>query len=331
MILAAGLSTRLRPLTDSVPKPLLPFWHLRLLDFTLAYLGYSGIRMTAMNVHHGREPMLKALKGPGLAVPVRPFEEKVILGTGGGIRNMKAFVTDDTFAVVNCDFLTDVDLKEAMRFHESKQALATMVIVEDPQPKGYKPVGVDGEGRIVSFPYGKPPGGAVSFGFFSGIHIFSRQIFAELPQKGIFDINQDVYARLIERKAPVFGFVSRCRWLDVGESDLYAKAQWNLLGRPFPWMDPLMTDLRPKGLEVLVAKTATVSKTAVVTGPALVSPGARIDDGAFVGPYAVIGVGASVGSGARVEQSVVYPGADIPPGAALTREIVKPGTALVRI
>ncbi|MFH1016741.1 MAG: NDP-sugar synthase [Pseudomonadota bacterium] len=331
MILAAGLSTRLRPLTDETPKPLLPFWHLRLLDFTLAYLRHSGIDEASVNLHHGRRLMLEALSGGKLPLGVRSFEEPILLGTGGGIKNMGAFATDETFGVVNCDFLTDIDLQAACEFHRAHQALATMVLVEDPKPTGYKPVGVDAEGRIAAFPYGKAPGGATRMGFFSGIHIFDREIFKELPGRKIFDINQDIYARLIERGAPVFGHMTRARWHDVGEIDLYAKTQWDLLAQPSDWMRPLLGGFLPREGQIFISKDAKIAKDSELAPPCLIGAGAQVGAHAGVGPLAVIGPRARIGMDARVEQSIVFPGAEIRPKTSVVNEIVMPDGTSVAI
>src|ERR1043166_7816804 len=134
MLLAAGLSTRMRPLTYDIPKPLVPFLGKRILDLTLDYLHHNGITEICTNVFHGREKYLSALK----PLNIRAFQERPnILGTGGGIKNMKSFITDDHFLVLNCDFLTDVDLQTAHIFHLKKEAIATMVLIQSPLQSKY--------------------------------------------------------------------------------------------------------------------------------------------------------------------------------------------------
>lgn len=241
MLLAAGLSTRLRPLTNDIPKPMLPFLGQTLLYWNLAYLKKNGIRSVAVNVHHGRERFLRLLSEAQI-LPVTPFvETPIILGTGGGIRNMKSFVTGETFAVVNCDFLTDIDLAEVYKFHKAKKAIATMVLIPHAGAKKYGSVGVDSSGKIVAFPYGKNERPSKKRGLFSGIHIFDRKIFDEMPLERVFCINREVYAPLVEKGAPVYGFLRKARWYDIGEIELYEKAQRDLLRKPFPWMKSLLS------------------------------------------------------------------------------------------
>ncbi len=331
MILAAGLSTRLRPLTDEIPKPLLPFWHVRLWDFTLAYLRHCGIEAVSVNLHHGRRLMLGLLAAGNLPLKVQPFEESVLLGTGGGIKNMSLFVTDETFCVVNCDFLTDIDLQAAHDFHRANGALATMVIVEDSKPKGYKPVGVNAKGRIAVFPYGTAPGGVARMGFFSGIHIFDREIFKELPGRKTFDINQDIYARLIERGAPVYGYLVSDRWYDVGGIGLYAQTQWDLLERPMAWMLPFLENLQPRADGARVSKSAKIAKNAELTAPCLIGAGAHVGANASVGPHAVISSRGRIGAFARLEKALVFPNAEVGPKAFISNQIVLPDGSLLPI
>ncbi len=238
MLLAAGLSTRMRPLTDDIPKPLLPFWNHRILDLTLTYLSYYGVKSIAVNVHHGRDQFLPALKDIQ-NLPIRPFDEKVILGTGGGIKNMRSFVKGEHFLVTNCDFLTDVDLKSAMKFHEEKKAVATMVLIDHPDTKKYGAIGINKDGKIVEFPYGEKLENAAERGIFSGIHFFHRSIFTFMPSAKIFDINKDVYTKLISGGEKVYGYLAKNDWYDLGEIALYEKAQLELRQTPFEWMKSL--------------------------------------------------------------------------------------------
>src|SRR5580765_4339646 len=151
MLLAAGLSTRMRPITNDIPKPLVPFLGKRLIDFTLEYLHRNGIQEICTNVFHGKEKYLAALK----PLQIRPFLEKPnILGTGGGIKNMKSFITDEHFLVTNCDFFAEVNLQTAFAFHLKKEAIATMILIASPLQEKYGSIGVDATGTIVQFPYG---------------------------------------------------------------------------------------------------------------------------------------------------------------------------------
>ena len=298
LLLAAGYSTRLYPLTTSIPKPLLPFLDGRLLDSTLGYLAHFGIDRVATNAHHGRLPFLDELS-PVHGVTVRPFIEEEILGTGGGILNMRPFVTDDHALIVNCDFVTDVDLRAALDFHVSRNALATLVLVEHPDQRRYGEVGVDGSDRIVSFP--REPhrvDAIVRRGLFSGIHFLRRDAFDRMPrEKKSFCIVKDVYQPWMLAGESVLGYCTKARWLDVGEKDVFAASQFELLANPMKWMKPLSSSRR------------------WISPRAAVASSARIGDDVLIHPDARVGA-------ATLERCIVFPSASVPDGASLRDCIV---------
>ena len=239
MILAAGLSTRLRPITDHLPKPLVPFHDGCILDFTMAYLAYHGITSASVNIHHAKEAFLRHLKAHPPRIDTATFVEDQILGTGGGILNMAPFIQDDHFAVVNCDFFTDADLKKAFSFHVENGALATMVLVSNADTEKYGWVEAGKQGRISHFSYldrSRKPIDNENRGVFSGIHIFSREIFKEMPSEKKFCIVRDVYTPLMKKEAPIYGYCTKARWLDVGEIKGYHDVQKELRENPLSWM-----------------------------------------------------------------------------------------------
>ncbi|MFH1263820.1 MAG: NDP-sugar synthase [Pseudomonadota bacterium] len=320
MLLAAGLSTRLRPLTDEIPKPLLPFWNRTVLDVTVAYLKDAGITAAAVNVHHGRDRFLSVLQQRH---PIRlvPFVEETILGTGGGIKNMRRFITDRTFVVANCDVIADVDLVKAIRFHLSKKSIATMVLAGHRDLRGYKTIGVQKDGRITSFPYSKVSGDVDERGLFSGIHIFDRAIFSEFPDVEIFDINQNVYGPLLDRGGPVFAYVSPAPWIDLGETRLYAAAQFDLLEERPKWLTPFLKNFTGKTKKTFVAKNASVAKDAVLHAPLLIAAKATVEGECRIGPSVVLGPRSSVGPGCSLDRVVVLPDAHVPAGTTSRRQI----------
>jgi len=299
MILGAGLSTRLRPLTDQTPKPFLPFWNLKLLDLSALYLKEFGINSASINVHHGRDIFLKELQA-SQPIQLKPFVEKNILGTGGGIQNMQSFIKDEDFVVVNCDFITNVDLRKAFEFHQSKKALATMILIENPKAKKYGHVGINSKDQIVSFPFGTFSAKPTKSGLFSGIHIFHSSIFQEMPKKKIFDINSNVYASLLKKKAPIYGYLTKDFWFDVGEIKLYAEAQFALLKNPFSWMLPLLKEFDQPQPQVFISKNVKLTNDVQFKGPVLISDGVQIGSDCILGPNVVVSAKAKIGKGSGV-------------------------------
>src|SRR5918996_5519933 len=149
MILAAGFGTRLRPLTNTVPKALVPVAGRPLIEYSLLFLRSQGITEVVINLHHLGEKIRAAL-GDGSLYGIRIFysPEDPILETGGGIKNAQSFLDGDTFVVMNCDTILDLNLQEALAFHRHKQAVATLVLRSDPDVDHYGVLQINDQGRI---------------------------------------------------------------------------------------------------------------------------------------------------------------------------------------
>ncbi|MBI4041650.1 MAG: nucleotidyltransferase family protein [Deltaproteobacteria bacterium] len=221
MILAAGLGTRLYPLTEHFPKPLLPFREKPLIGHTLDLLKKANIFEVVINFHHFPDPLKKYLKTQ------KEFEfvfsdEPQILGTGGGILKAKPYLKEDRFVVINSDVVMQPSISELLKFHLAKKSLATM-LVRSPKPtERYECLGLNSQHQIRQFKV-KTIHPRYRRVMFCGLHLFEPEIFDCFPNKKIFCINSDVYAQLIQEKAPVFGSLYRGAWLDLGTLDLYLK------------------------------------------------------------------------------------------------------------
>lgn len=232
MILTAGMSTRMRPLTANIPKILLPTIGKNLFTRMLDYAQAQHIQSVAMNLFHGKDYLYNEIDRSKHAIKVTPFEEGPIKGTGGGISGMQSFITDDHFAVINCDFLTEAILTDMFKFHMSRNALATLLLIPVPKTGKYGTVQVNRmDKKIMSFHPTVP-----QREIFAGIHIMSREIFKEMPTDHNFCIIENVYKPLIEKGAPIFAYQKNIAWHDLGEVKLYHDALFNLLKKPLPWM-----------------------------------------------------------------------------------------------
>ena len=214
MILAAGLGTRLRPLTYKTPKPLLPVKGKPLIRYALDILKKAGIHEVIVNLHHLPKPLKSYLKHQ------RDFKihfsyEKKILGTGGGIQKVKAFFGNEPFVVMNSDVIMYPDLKKIIALHKKKKALATM-LVRTPKPKEtYSQMGVSSKGKIKVFQVKNIPK-PLKKAMFTGIHVFHPEIFKYFPKKKIFCINQDVYTKLVQKNRAVYAQFYKGTWIDLG-------------------------------------------------------------------------------------------------------------------
>ncbi len=229
MILAAGLGTRLRPLTDRLPKPLLPLAGRPMIEYTLGWIASAGIRQVMINLHHKGALIREALgHGDRLGLTISYSEEPVILGTGGGLKQAESFFADGPFLVVNADVLTTLDPGALIRAHLASRSAATLAVRRDPQVAAYGALGLDRTGRIRRF-LGRGDGSTASLEdvMFTGIHVLDPRILGDLPPAGTFSPITDAYIAMVERGDPLMGYLTDAPWIDIGTPDRYRQAeQW---------------------------------------------------------------------------------------------------------
>jgi len=292
MVLAAGLGTRLRPLTHEIPKPVVPVLGKPLCGWAMEFLRGHGATAFLLNLHHGPETVReRVLSWAGERFPVEFTYEPQILGTGGGIRNAREFLRGGTFVTANSDAVARFPLGEAVARHRESGALATLVLFPDPERK-YTPVRVREDGRIAGFGANAPPG---SFeGFYTGYQVVEPELLAHIPAGRPSCIIRETYEPLIARGAPVFAYATAGLFLDFGTPGDYLRGTLALLAE---------RGGDPRGF---------------------VHPRASVGTGTVIGPDAVIEGGATVGSGATVRRAIVWPGASVAPGQTVEDGILTP-------
>lgn len=239
MILAAGKGTRLRPLTDTVPKPLLEVAGRPMIAFPLQLLREAGIKEVAINLHHLGEQIRNCLgAGDSYGVRITYSEENPILDTGGAIAAAKDFFEGETFVVLNADTAIDLRLRDVMDFHRRCAATATMVLRADTDAARHDAIMIDATHRIHSI-LGHHDGsdladhGAENRTLYSGIMVLESRVFDYMGQ-GIFSITRDTFPRLLAAGEPLYGYVHEGYWrvldtpadLAAGREELAQRGAW---------------------------------------------------------------------------------------------------------
>lgn len=310
MILAAGLGTRLRPLSLELPKPVVPVLGRPLCTYNIEFLRRSGVREFLLNLHTKPKLIQQRVTGwAGGKIPVRYSLEPLILGTGGGIRNAADFLRGETFVAMNGDTVLRFPFASALAFHRDHRALATLVLLPDPWRR-YTPVWTDGEGRITGF--GDEAGDGIRSGFYTGCQIAEPELLSRIPAKGASCIIRETYTPLIREKAPVFGYHTTGTFLEFGSPADYLRGTLELL-REGPGRKP--------------DRSVTAGSVAIVP-PVHIAPGARIGSGARIGPDAVLEEGSTVGERASVSRAILWPRASVASGETLDGAIVTPRTRI---
>jgi mannose-1-phosphate guanylyltransferase len=291
MVFGAGLGTRLRPLTELLPKPVVPFFDRPLSGWTVDHLVGAGATSLVVNTHHLAERVEAALREhatrvhPGL--PLSFSREERLLGTGGGLRRAWEIEEqargpmreDEVLVAMNGDILFAPDLGAILAEHRARRAEATLVLRRTADPFSLGAIEIDLDGRVVSMLAASSTRTDGTAAMFTGVHVLSRSVLERLPAEGCV-IRQGYRAWLAEGRA-IFGTLTEAPWLDLGTPRVYRDAH----------------------LEVLRGERAL---RGVAAGASWIGEGARVSAGArFV--TSVVGAGASVGA-VRLERCVVWPG-----------------------
>jgi NDP-sugar pyrophosphorylase family protein len=207
MLLAAGRGERLRPLTDSTPKCMLPFKGKPLLEHWMDKLHSFGVHDVVINVHHLAEVITDYFgSGERWEMRIQYSRELELLGTSGALRQVKSQFEDEKFLVIYADNQSTCELREIVEFHVRHGGMATMSAcwIEDPRSCGI--VGFDEQGRIQRF-MEKPTAGQVFSHYINaGIYVFEPKIFEYIPSSGVSDFSRDVFPRMLEARALLYAF-----------------------------------------------------------------------------------------------------------------------------
>jgi mannose-1-phosphate guanylyltransferase len=308
MLLAAGLGTRLRPITYEVPKPLVPVLGRPVMSHILRLLAQHGFVDVIANVSYLPELIRERFgDGSGSGIRLSYSEEKELLGTAGGVRNVRDFLGNETFLVISGDALTDIDLDALCARHRDAGGIATLALreVEDPSQLGV--VITDDAGRITGFQEKPDPGEALSNLGNCGIYVFEPEIFDYFPDRPFVDWAQDVFPALLSSEVPFFGHRIEDYWNDVGSPAELRQGNFDaLLGR---------VRVERNGSEI--EDGLWVGDSTELLGQVLMEPPIYIGGGCEIGADArltgpvVIGDGCQIGAGATLRDVVVWPGTEV--------------------
>ena len=229
MILAAGLGTRLRPLTEKIPKPLLPLAGQPLIVWNLLLLRQHGIKDVMINLHYLGHLIEQELgDGSEWGLGIRYSSEPVILGTGGGIKNIESFFEGESLLILNGDTVIDLNLTEVMAQHVARGGVATMVLREDPEVERWGVVETTADHQVRTINgrgwMAHNPESQLLRYMFAGVHVVDHRLLSHCPSGEPSSII-DGYVAELEHHSLVHGYVTTGYWSDIGTLERYTQAQ----------------------------------------------------------------------------------------------------------
>ncbi|MBP2474595.1 mannose-1-phosphate guanylyltransferase [Crossiella equi] len=321
VVLVGGQGTRLRPLTLSAPKPMLPTAGVPFLTHLLSRIRAAGIRHVVLGTSYKAEVFEEYFgDGARLGLELEYVVEDTPLGTGGGIRNAASRLRADHIMVFNGDILSGVDLTAVANTHLTNDADVTLHLVKVPDPRAFGCVPTDSSGRVKAFleKTENPPADQIN----AGCYVFKRSVLEEIPADRPVSVERETFPGLLERGARLQGHVDSSYWLDLGTPAAFVKGSADLARGIAP------TDALPAPAgEAIVLDGARVREDAKLVNGTTVGTNAQVGPGAVV-DGSVLFDGAVVGAGAVVERCVIGAGARIGDGAVLRGAVIGDGAVV---
>lgn len=317
MILAAGRGTRVRPLTDTVPKPMIPVINKPLMEFLIDLLRQHGFDEIIVSTSYLANEIENYFRegsrfGVQIAYSFEGYQTASGLvphgwGSAGGLRRIQDFgrFFDDTFVVLCGDAIIDLDLTAALDFHRRNRAIATIVLKDVPREEvhNYGVVETQPDGRIVQFQEKPSPEEAVSTTINTGIYFFEPEVIDLIPQGVSYDFGKQLFPLLVENGLPFFGVALPFTWLDIGRTPDYWRATQTILREQLDFFKMPGRQIAPgvwAGLNLAIDLS-----TVDIRGPVYIGSSTAIQPGVTIIGPSVIGRNCVIEAGARIEASII--------------------------
>ena len=327
VVMAGGEGTRLRPMTASMPKPLLPIVNRPIMEHVLRLLRRHGFEETVVTVQF-LASLVRNYFGDGLefGMTLHYATEETPLGTAGSVKNAEDMLKDEPFLVISGDALTDINLTDLVKFHEDKGALVTVCLTRVPDPLEFGITIVDDDGKVQRF-LEKPTWGQVfSDTVNTGIYVMQPEVFDYVAEGEVVDWSGDVFPQLLAEGKAIYGYVADGYWEDVGTLESYIRVQADVLTGK--------VDTQLDGFEVSpgvwVGEGADVHPDVQLKGPLYIGDYAKVEAGAELREFTVLGRNAVVKSGAFLHRAVVHDNCFIGPLANLRACVIGKNTDVMR-
>lgn len=315
VILVGGQGTRLRPLTLSAPKPMLPTAGVPFLEHQLSRIKAAGIEHVVLGTSYKAETFSEYFgDGSKFGMRLEYVTEDEPLGTGGAIRNVFDLLTADTVMIFNGDILSGVDLNALLATHTDNRADVTLHLVKVADPRAFGSVPTSTDGRVQAFleKTEDPPTDQIN----AGCYVFNRSVIAEMPADTVISVERETFPGLLQQGATVMGHVDSSYWLDLGTPAAFVQGSADLVTGVAP------TGALPGPIgDALLLDGAEVAADATVTGGATIGRGVVVGSGATV-EGAVVFDGARIDAGATVRGSVIGARAQIGPGCMVVDAVI---------
>lgn len=300
LFLAGGKGVRLQPLTDNLPKPMVPIMNKPLLERTMVNLKAYGITEIVISTCYQTQYIEDYFgNGEQLGLKIKYIVEGMPQGTGGAIKSTE-LQFNEPFIVFNSDILSDINIMKLIDFHKAKKPLATIAVTEVSDPSMYGVIEYDTNGYATSFIEKPRPEQILSNFINAGIYIFEPEIFKEIPKNIAVSIERDIFPKILEKGLKLAVYKDSGYWMDIGTLEKYIQAHKDIMNRKCN-----LFDCYPTQINIQLGKNVKIHPEAKIIGPAYIGDNVEIGAKAYIS-HSVIGDNTSIGLSSRIIGSVLW-------------------------
>ena len=301
LFLAGGMGTKLKPLTDDLPKPMVPMMVKPLLERNILKLKDCGVDEIILSTcYKGKKIEEYFGDGTKLGLKIHYICEDIPLGTGGAIKNSEEFF-NDTFIIFNADILSDINIKDMMKFHKEKSASVTIAVTQVENPSAYGVIEYNDNLYASSFTE-KPKLTDIKSNYINaGIYIFEPNVLKEIPDSQVVSIERETYPLLLEKGYPIAVYKSKAYWIDIGTIEKYTQAHQDILNGTCH-----MPEIKDENQDIFIGENTIINPFAKIIGPVYIGENTKIDAYSTIGPNTVIGNKCKIGTNNVITDSIVW-------------------------
>ena len=314
VIMAGGKGTRLKPLTDGLPKPLVPILNAPVIDWSLALLNRYDVKEIAVTLQHLPEMIMEHLDAGACRDGLYYFLEETPLGTAGSVKNADKFL-DETFIVVSGDALTDLNIEKMLSYHRANRADITIAVKQVDDPSRFGVVCADSIGRVYGFKEKPKPEDCPSDTVSSGIYIIEPHILEMIPAGRQFDFARDLFPLMLDKFMRIFAYETADYWCDVGSLTTYFSAN----------MDALNGRLDFSAVSAVLQGGRFIESQ---SGAVFTGGNVFFGDNVKMSGGVIIGANASIGTGAKLHNCIIAENATVPAFTEISGSVVSPSYIL---
>jgi glucose-1-phosphate thymidylyltransferase long form len=319
VIIAGGLGTRLRPLTNNTPKPIVPVVNIPFVIHQIEHLIKHGVDEVILNLHYLSDEIKKTLgDGSRWGIKINYSIEDHPLGTAGAVKNAEQYFDDEPMVVFNGDVLTDLNISKIVAFHKQKEARVTIALTEVEDPTAFGLVLVDKDGRVKQF-IEKPSWNMVTAKTINaGTYVVDPKIFKDAPKGKPYSFERELYPSLLEKGEKVYGYLTNAYWLDIGNPEKYKEAHQAILRNDVA--------VRIKGTRIRnkfwLGKGTHPNETIKFAGPAILGENVKVGDNTDINDYVVVGDNVKIGEHCSLERAIIWDDTKIGSHVVLTNCVI---------